>query len=87
MKITILGSGAWGTALGLLLHENGHSVTLWSAFSEESDRLNSARENPYLPGVPLPADIVCTSDIASVRGYDTVTNMQSDTMLPEITLS
>ena len=30
MKITVLGSGGWGTALALLLLENGHEVTLWS---------------------------------------------------------
>ena len=30
MKITVVGSGAWGTALALLLLENGNDVTLWS---------------------------------------------------------
>ena len=30
MKITVVGSGGWGTALALLLVENGHDVTLWS---------------------------------------------------------
>ena len=36
MKITVLGSGAWGTALSLVLLENGHQVTLWSYTREES---------------------------------------------------
>ena len=30
MKIAVLGSGGWGTALAMLLAENGHTVTLWS---------------------------------------------------------
>ena len=36
MKITVLGSGGWGTALALLLLENGHEVTLWSYTEAES---------------------------------------------------
>ena len=54
MNVTVLGSGAWGTALALLLLENGNDVTLWSYFQEESDRLRAEHENPMLPGVPLP---------------------------------
>ena len=30
MKITVVGSGGWGTALAILLHKNGHQVTVWS---------------------------------------------------------
>jgi len=66
LKITVLGSGGWGTALGLLLLQNGHEVTLWSAFPEESLCLQTTRENPYLPGIPLPENLLCTADIASV---------------------
>ena len=29
MKVAILGAGAWGAALGKLLHANGHAVALW----------------------------------------------------------
>ena len=35
MKITVLGSGAWGTALAMLLLENGNDVTLWSYLPED----------------------------------------------------
>ena len=48
MKITVLGSGAWGTALALLLLENGNDVTLWSYTEEESRVLRETRENPFL---------------------------------------
>ena len=67
MKISILGSGGWGTALGLLLHENGHRITLWSAFAEEAAGLHKTRENPYLPGHILAGDIRCTADMSCVE--------------------
>ena len=39
MKVAVLGSGGWGTALAMLLVENGHDVTLWSYQAEESRHL------------------------------------------------
>lgn len=68
MNIAVIGSGGWGTALALLLHNNGNAVTLWSYAKEESDNLREALENPFLPGISLPADITYTSDPACVRG-------------------
>ncbi|MCL2562495.1 MAG: NAD(P)-dependent glycerol-3-phosphate dehydrogenase [Oscillospiraceae bacterium] len=72
MNITVLGSGGWGTALAILLRENGHRVTLWSAFAAESEVLQLTRENPFLPGVTLPETLVCTADISSVRDAELV---------------
>ncbi len=72
MKIAVLGSGGWGTALALLLLENGHDVTLWSYVEEESAALREKRENPVLPGVPLPDGLKLTSDISCVRGCGVV---------------
>lgn len=63
-KISVIGSGGWGTAIAVMLAENGHDVTLWSYLKQESDDLNKYRENkPFLPGVILPDNIKCTSDI------------------------
>ena len=67
MNITVLGSGGWGTALALLLLENGHQVTLWSYRQEESDNLRERRENPVLPGVVLPEGLNLTADMACVK--------------------
>ena len=67
MKISVLGSGGWGTALAILLRENGHALSLWSAFPEESERLQKTRQNPYLPGIPLAEEIHCTADMACAR--------------------
>ena len=68
MKITVLGSGAWGTALSLVLLENGHQVTLWSYTREESQTLRDDHENPMLKGVPLPEGLALTDDMACVKG-------------------
>jgi glycerol-3-phosphate dehydrogenase (NAD(P)+) len=66
MDIAVVGSGGWGTALALLLHENKHEVTLISYSKEESENLASTLSNPFLPGVSLPADIRYTSESSAV---------------------
>lgn len=68
MKVAVLGSGGWGTALAMLLVENGHDVTLWSYQAEESSHLAETGENPLLPGVKLPQGLTYTSDLACVTG-------------------
>ena len=72
MKITVLGSGGWGTALALLLLENGNDVTLWSFHEAESNILRETRENPLLKGVTLPEGLKFTTDLAAVRGCELV---------------
>ena len=72
MKIAVMGSGGWGTALALVLLENGHDVTLWSYSEEESRTLREKRENPMLKGVPLPETLALTSDSACVKGCKVV---------------
>ena len=72
MNITVLGSGAWGTALALLLLENGHDVTLWSFDRSELAVLEETRENPMLKGVPLPEALKLTNDMACARGCGVV---------------
>lgn len=72
MKIAVLGSGGWGTALAMLLVENGHEVTLWSYLEEESQRLRETGENPLLPGVKLPQGLQYTWDLSCVKGCGAV---------------
>ena len=63
-KISVLGSGSWGMALALLLHNNGHEVLLWSARPEDARKLREKRENPSrLPGVVLPDTIEILTDL------------------------
>lgn len=72
MKITVVGSGGWGTALALLLVENGHDVTLWSHTPAKAVALEQTRENPMLKGVPLPREMKFTGDLAAVKGCGAV---------------
>ena len=71
-KAGVIGSGSWGTALARVLSKNGHEVTLWSRREEESRILREERENKSkLPGVKLPDDILCTTDLEqTVEGKD-----------------
>ncbi|MBD5152545.1 MAG: NAD(P)-dependent glycerol-3-phosphate dehydrogenase [Oscillibacter sp.] len=72
MKITVLGSGGWGTALALLLVDNGNDVTLWSRSRERSEQMVRAGENPRLTGVPLPPALKCSSDLDSIAESEIV---------------
>lgn len=72
MKITVVGSGGWGTALALLLVENGHDVTLWSHTPAKAVALEETRENPMLKGVPLPPEMKFTADLGAVKGCGAV---------------
>ena len=65
MNITVLGAGAWGTALAKLLCESGHAVTLWGHDATHLDAVRATRRNErYLPGITLPADIRCVPTLA-----------------------
>jgi glycerol-3-phosphate dehydrogenase (NAD(P)+) len=72
-RIAVVGAGAWGTALAIsLARRGGHSVVLWSfllAKEMEQTGVNSL----FLPGYPVPADVMVTSDLAvAVRAADIV---------------
>ena len=62
MKITVVGAGTWGTALGRALALNGQQVCIWSLFKEETDHLSATRRHPHLPGSVIPESILFTSD-------------------------
>ena len=64
MKISVLGAGTWGTALAILLSNNGHDVTLWSKLEREIEALRQDRTRILnLPGAVLPESIKLTSDL------------------------
>lgn len=70
-KITILGAGTWGIALAVLLHKNGHEITVWSALESEIEMLRNTNEHKMLPGVKLAEDIKYTlDDREAVEGSD-----------------
>ena len=64
MKISVLGAGGWGTTLAILLHYNGHDVTLWEFQKRYSKVLDKTRENKiFLPGIKIPDEIKITHDL------------------------
>lgn len=70
-KVSILGGGSWGIALAVLLHRNGHEVTVWSALETEIEMLRENHEHKMLPGVKLPEDTLFTTDTKeAVEGQD-----------------
>ena len=71
-SIGVIGAGSWGIALSVLLTNNGHTVCVWSALSDEIAMLNKEREHKdKLPGVKLGDAISFTTDLAeAVAGKD-----------------
>ena len=68
MRITVVGSGAWGTALAISLCKNGHDVTLLARSAEKAEQMKNSRYNPRLSGVKLPDELQILADPAGVAG-------------------
>ncbi|MGP1348866.1 MAG: NAD(P)H-dependent glycerol-3-phosphate dehydrogenase [Stomatobaculum sp.] len=62
-QVAVIGAGAWGTALALLLAENGNQVTLWSSSEEKAALLRAERRNPSLPAAVLPENMGITASL------------------------
>jgi glycerol-3-phosphate dehydrogenase (NAD(P)+) len=66
MKFTVIGAGAWGTAIALHLARAGHEVALVPRREAQARELAKSRENTdYLPGVSLPPGIVVSADLGA----------------------
>lgn len=67
MKTAVVGSGGWGTALALVLLENGNEVTMVCRREEKRLAMEQSRENPQLKGVKLPEELRLTCDLSALR--------------------
>lgn len=72
MRITMLGSGAWGTALANLLCENGHQVTLWNRSEDRITEMARTRYNPRLKDIALHKDMLFSADASCVQNCEMV---------------
>lgn len=63
MKICVLGAGAYGSALSIILNENGNDVTMWTRFEQEAEKMTSNRFCDKLPDITLPSNIKITSNL------------------------
>jgi glycerol-3-phosphate dehydrogenase (NAD(P)+) len=62
-RVTVMGSGSWGTAFALVLTDAQNEVTIWARRPELVDRINAEHRNPdYFPTIPLPASLRAVSD-------------------------
>ena len=65
MRLTLIGAGAWGSALSIAFAE-AHAVTLWSRENDVAQEIEATRENHrFLPGHRLPDSILVTTDFAA----------------------
>ncbi len=71
MKVCIVGSGSWGTALAISLCQN-HTTTLWSHNPEKAQHMRTTRINPALSDIQLPPQLLISAEPDCVRDQDMV---------------
>lgn len=72
-NVGIVGAGSWGTALAVLLHENGFPITIWGHNEEHIAKVAASNENaPYLPGIALPKSLRFTAELDDLAGCDLI---------------
>ncbi|MBP1737082.1 MAG: Glycerol-3-phosphate dehydrogenase [Oscillospiraceae bacterium] len=72
MKTAVIGSGGWGTALAMVLADNGHEVALWCRREDKCLQMERTRENPALAGVALPERLRLSAELSAAGGCGAV---------------
>ena len=88
MKIAMVGSGSWGTALALVLNENGHEVTCWARDASVVESAKLTKENKkYLPNIPIPENLHFTTDLpAAIHGANVIISAVPSQVTREVIL-
>ena len=68
MKVAVVGSGAWGTALAIRLCKNGPDVVMWTFETDKIPEMETTRRNHRLPSATLPDNLAISGDYSCVRG-------------------
>ena len=72
-NVAIIGSGSWGTALGIYLRTHGHNVKIWSFSEEEIKAINEDKKCIFLPNAIIPEGLICSSSFEEVlEGADII---------------
>ncbi len=69
MRVSVLGAGSWGTALGQVLSENGHSVKLWHLNDKFVNKINATHIHPFLKDVKLDPKIKFISSLEEICSF------------------
>lgn len=73
MKVSVIGSGSWGTALSQAIVDNGHELLLYARSEKTRDEINIEHTNKrYLKNVVLPREVVATNDLEDAVKYGDV---------------
>lgn len=73
IDISVIGAGSMGTAVSILLANNGHRVKMWSIFKEEVEMINTLREQKdKLPGAVVPSGVTCTNDLEEALRFSDI---------------
>ena len=73
MKVTILGTGAYGLALSKILVENKNEVVMWTTFEEEKNELLETKKSSKLKGFKLDENVVITTNLEeSIRNCNLI---------------
>lgn len=86
MRCTVVGGGAWGTALSDLLARGGHDVTIWAREPDVVEHINEAHANPrFLAGVVLDQNVRASGDLCeAVRGAEMVIHAAPSHVLRQV---
>lgn len=71
-RVSVIGAGAWGTALAGVAVRAGREVTLYARDAAMAAAISTTRENPRLPGIPVDRSIAITHDIATAGRADII---------------
>lgn len=72
-KITVFGAGSWGTALAIVLAENGHDTLLWTHREDQAKEINEQHTNKkYLPDTTLPEQLKATSSMETAINHSSI---------------
>src|SRR5699024_10403656 len=62
-KVAVLGAGSWGTALSIVLADNGHDVRLWTHRKQQADAINTTHKNEKYLEIMVPEQIKAFHDL------------------------
>jgi glycerol-3-phosphate dehydrogenase (NAD(P)+) len=87
-KVAVLGDGAWGTALSMVLVEHGASVIQWAHSEAVAEEMQAHRENRrYLPGFPIPEGVTISANPEFFSHADLIVSAVPSRYLREVLTS